>query len=117
MADTTKKKRKPNLPTDTEWCDATKKWYNTWKRSSRTDDWDDTQWHYLLETAMVHQLAFTTYNPMALSELRKREQFMGLNFDAPTAVVVVQQKEETPIDRYSRRRESRKSSADNTNSS
>ena len=65
------KREKPNLPEEGfEFCPATREWFEAWRSSRATDDWDDRQWQYMFDTAIVHSL-----------ELRTRLTQMGLYFE------------------------------------
>lgn len=74
-------KPKPALPDNSEWPEATTQWFEAWRSSPRSDDWDDVQWQYMFATAMVHAEVWGSFNLSMLGELRSREAYMGLNFD------------------------------------
>lgn len=74
-------KRKPKLPTSVDWPDETVSWFEAWRKSPRTDDWDAQQWGYLIKTAVVHAEVFASGNFGMLGELRARESYMGVTFD------------------------------------
>ena len=81
------KARKPGLPGSVEWPDETKKWFRTWWGSPRTDSWDQAQWQYLFDTALVHAEVWGSGNTAMMGELHRRESYMGLAFcgSAPQA--------------------------------
>ena len=72
---------KPNLPDTSEWAPETLEWYRVWKDSSRTDEWDDAQWQFMFDTAVVHSLIYGAGNFALLGELRNRLAYMGLTFE------------------------------------
>ncbi len=76
------KREKPNLPEDGfEFCPATREWFEAWRSSRATDDWDDRQWQYMFDTAIVHSLVYGSYDFHWLGELRTRLTQMGLYFE------------------------------------
>ena len=75
------KSTKPLLPDTADWPEQTVLWFDTWRNSTRTDSWDDSQWQYLFDTALVHAEVWGSGNTALLGELRARESYMGLTFD------------------------------------
>ena len=76
------KREKPNLPEDGfEFCPATREWFEAWRSSRATYDWDDRQWQYMFDTAIVHSLVYGSYDFHWLGELRTRLTQMGLYFE------------------------------------
>ena len=63
------KREKPTLPTDTDWPAETVTWFN------------ERQWQYVMDTAIVHALVYGSNDFGALAELDKRLRFMGLTFE------------------------------------
>ena len=100
-AEVVKMNVKPNLPVHTEWPPETREWFKAWRDSPRTDTWDDAQWQYLFDTAVVHSLVYAAQQFQYLQELRVREQAMGLSF-APMAEAP-KRAEVTPIEQIRRR--------------
>lgn len=76
-----RKGEKPNLPDDWDWCPATLQWYEAWCSSRCTDGWDERQWQYMFDTAIVHSLVYGSQQFNYLGELSNRLKFMGLEFD------------------------------------
>lgn len=74
-------KKKPSLPKSVDWPDATREWFKVWCDSPHTDSWDDSQWQYMFDTALVHAEVWGSYNTSMMGELRARESYMGLAFD------------------------------------
>ena len=91
------KKTKPDLPDGTDWCAETREWFASWRDSPRTDGWDDPQWQFLFDTAIVHSLIYESMQFQWLQELRQRELLMGLTFDPKPKEDV--KAEVTPIER------------------
>ena len=89
---------KPPLPSgEFEFCPATREWYDAWRQSSISDAWDARHWQYMFDTAIVHSAVYGSFDFSMLSELDRRERYMGLTFprDAPaeptkTEVTVLQ---------------------------
>ena len=75
---------KPKLPEDIPFPDETVKWFEGWRNSSRSDDWDELQWQYLIDTALVHSAVWGSQDFSMLGELHKRLAYMGLTFAPQT---------------------------------
>lgn len=78
----TKKLNKPTLPDTWDWCEETRAWFDAWRLSPATDDWDGRQWQYMFDTAIVHSLVYGTQAYQFLGELGNRLKFMGLQFES-----------------------------------
>ncbi|MDD7203218.1 MAG: hypothetical protein SOV20_08765 [Coriobacteriales bacterium] len=76
--------QKPNLPRvdGQPWCTETKKWFKAWRDSPATDSWDERQWQFLFDTALVHSAVWYDGDMTKIGELRAREAQMGLTFPA-----------------------------------
>jgi hypothetical protein len=59
----------------------TRDWWNAVSRMPHCVAWQDSDWAFALETAMVHALA-AHGNISAMAELRMREKVMGTTMDA-----------------------------------
>jgi hypothetical protein len=46
--------RGPALPVGFEWPDATRIWWDTWRRSPQSQVMGETDWAFLLDTAVLH---------------------------------------------------------------
>jgi len=44
----------PDLPDTFEWPDATLTWWKTWRASAQAKTFTDTDWSFLLDTAVLH---------------------------------------------------------------
>jgi hypothetical protein len=67
--------RGPELP-DGEWPERTLAWWDTWRRSAMAQEFTDTDWDYLIDTALIHRELWTG-NVKAAGELRLRVQRFG----------------------------------------
>ena len=72
---------KPDLPEGFEFSQATREWFEAWRTSRCTDQWDERQWQFMFDTAIVHSLVYGSYDFHWLPELRTRLLQMGLTFD------------------------------------
>lgn len=89
--------RARELP-DFDWPDETIAWFESWRDSQRSETWDEAQWQYLYDTALVHAAVWGG-DMSLLPELRTRLQYMGLRFDAaPTAEAGNAKKEKTTLE-------------------
>lgn len=79
--------RGPTLPKDTDWTEATKKWWLTWRKSPQSMVMVDTDWQFMLTTAMIHnklhkgELSNTAFAQLS-AELRQREVQFGATYEA-----------------------------------
>ena len=94
---------KPKLPADIPFPEETVKWFNDWRNSPRSDDWDELQWQYLIDTALVHSAVWGSQDFSMLGELHKRLAYMGLTF-APQETVKQEKHEKTPLEIIQNRR-------------
>ena len=68
--------RGPELPTDFDWPLQTREWWDTWRRSPQAQTMTDTDWSFLLDTAMLHA-EFWAGNLTVGAELRLRVAKFG----------------------------------------
>jgi len=68
--------RGPALPADIEWPDATLDWWDTWRSSPQASTFTDTDWSFLLDTALLH-MAFWDGDAGVAAELRLRVAKFG----------------------------------------
>ena len=94
---------KPKLPEDIPFPEETVKWFNDWRNSPRSDDWDELQWQYLIDTALVHSAVWGSQDFSMLGELHKRLSYMGLTFE-PQAVEKKAKKKVTELEIIQNRR-------------
>lgn len=64
--------------------DFTTKWLNSWAARAAQENWNDQQVYYLLDTALVHATVWGDLDTTGLSELHRRESYMGLEFNSHT---------------------------------
>jgi hypothetical protein len=103
-------KDKPELPDTVSWPPATKQWFESWRASPRTDGWDEAQWQYMFDTALVHALVWGKQDTAMLAELRQRTRCLGLTFDIAKEppVVRVDKSKLTTLEEIRRLHEERK---------
>lgn len=68
--------RGPELPGEIDWPVQTLRWWVTWRLSPQAQSWGDTDWDFLLDTAMLHK-AFWEGDTKAAAELRLRVAKFG----------------------------------------
>lgn len=66
----------PELPDSLDWPDATRDWWDTWRRSPQAQTFTDTDWSFLLDTAVLH-MEFWDGNRSVAPELRLRAAKFG----------------------------------------
>ena len=102
---------KPMLPGEIPWPEETMKWYEAWRSSPRTDEWDEAQWQYMYDTALVHSAVWGSQDFGMVGELRARLSYMGLNFEPPPKSE--KKREETTLNVIKFKREERVAKAAN----
>lgn len=71
----------PELPEmDEGWPAATRKWWETWRRSAQAQAFTDTDWSFLLDTALLHAEFWRGKNALA-PELRLRVAKFGATME------------------------------------
>jgi hypothetical protein len=66
----------PELPDSHEWPDATATWWETWRKSAQASKFTDTDWSFLLDTAVLHA-EFWLGDRSVAAELRLRAAKFG----------------------------------------
>lgn len=66
----------PELPEAIDWPDATRAWWETWRRSAQAQTFTDTDWSFLLDTAILH-MEFWDGDRSVAAELRLRAAKFG----------------------------------------
>ena len=66
----------PDLPDTHEWPDVTSAWWETWRMSAMAPKFTDTDWSFLLDTAVLHA-DFWLGNRALAGELRLRVAKFG----------------------------------------
>jgi len=68
--------RGPELPEDFEWPAATVTWWSTWRESAQAKTFTETDWSFLLDTAVLHA-EFWLGDRSVAAELRLRAAKFG----------------------------------------
>lgn len=66
----------PDLPDGIDWPDATLEWWRTWRYSPQAQTFTDTDWSFLLDTAVLH-MEFWDGDRSVAAELRLRAAKFG----------------------------------------
>jgi hypothetical protein len=66
----------PELPDSYDWPDATLTWWQTWRASAQASKFTDTDWSFLIDTAVLHA-EFWLGNRSVAGELRLRAAKFG----------------------------------------
>ena len=66
----------PDLPEGFDWPDATLAWWATWRKSAQAQTFTDTDWSFLVDTAVMHA-EFWLGNRALAGELRLRVAKFG----------------------------------------
>jgi hypothetical protein len=68
--------RGPDLPAEIKWPEATRRWWDTWRRSPQAQTFTATDWTFLLDTAVLHS-EFWLGDKSVAAELRLRVAKFG----------------------------------------
>ena len=68
--------RGPDLPDGFNWPEQTQKWWETWRNSPQSQALTDTDWDFLLDTALLHAELWAGNGSVA-AELRLRVAKFG----------------------------------------
>lgn len=68
--------RGAELPTDISWHPRTVKWWDTWRRSPLAQTFTDSDWDFLLDTALLHSEMWNGETKLA-AEIRLRVSAFG----------------------------------------
>lgn len=66
----------PELPESIDWPDATREWWSTWRTCAQASTFTDTDWSFLLDTAILH-MEFWDGDRSVAAELRLRAAKFG----------------------------------------
>lgn len=74
--------RGPELPTGVlpdgdDWHSRTRGWWETWRRSAQAQEFTDTDWDFLLDTALMHHVMWAKMRWEFAAELRLRASKFG----------------------------------------
>lgn len=67
----------PELPDDREWHPRTREWWEVWKRSPQAEVMSETDWSFLLDTALMHDAMWSKGQWTLAAEVRLRVAKMG----------------------------------------
>lgn len=70
-----------DLPTGRPWHPATVQWWEMWRRSPMAMVWIDSDWSFLIETAVLHDQYFSRPSHLVAAELRQRGAKMGITYE------------------------------------
>lgn len=84
------------LPDDEDWHPRTRQWWETWRRSAQAQVFIDTDWDFLLDTALLHHVMWTKGRWEFASEVRLRAAKYGAT---PEDRMRLKLKIETPADK------------------
>jgi hypothetical protein len=65
------------LPDDADWHPRTLQWWQTWRESPQAQTFIDTDWDFLLDTALLHHVMWTKGRWEFASEVRLRAAKYG----------------------------------------
>lgn len=67
----------PGLPDGIDWHPRTVAWWETWGRAGQADEFTETDWSFLLDTALMHHNMWTMGRFELAGEVRLRVQKFG----------------------------------------
>lgn len=67
----------PELPDDVDWHERTRKWWDMWKRSAQAETFTETDWSFLLDTALMHHAMWSKGQWTLAAEVRLRVAKFG----------------------------------------
>jgi hypothetical protein len=67
----------PDLPDDIEWHGRTVAWWEMWKRSPQGDTFTESDWSFLLDTALMHHAMWSKGQWTLAAEVRLRVAKFG----------------------------------------
>lgn len=67
----------PELPDDVDWHPRTRAWWETWRTSPQADVMIDTDWSFLLDTALMHHAMWSNGQWTLAAEVRLRVAKFG----------------------------------------
>lgn len=67
----------PPLPDSMAWCDETVEWWRMWGESPLAAEFSATDWAFLLDTAILHHMLWSSGDISVLGELRIRVAKFG----------------------------------------
>lgn len=67
----------PDLPDDVDWHARTQAWWEMWKRSAQAESFTETDWSFLLDTALMHHAMWSRGQWTLAAEVRLRVAKFG----------------------------------------
>ena len=67
----------PPLPDSMAWCEETEAWWRMWGESPLAAEFSQTDWAFLMDTAVLHHMLWSSGDTSVLSELRIRVAKFG----------------------------------------
>lgn len=67
----------PDLPDDVDWHPRTRAWWQMWARSPQADSFVETDWSFLLDTALMHHAMWSKGQWTLAAEVRLRVAKFG----------------------------------------
>ncbi|WUU91695.1 hypothetical protein OHA34_07820 [Spirillospora sp. NBC_01491] len=62
----------PDLPDDVDWHPRTQEWWAMWRRSAQADTFTETDWSFLMDTALMHHAMWSKGQWTLAAEVRLR---------------------------------------------
>lgn len=70
----------PDLPEGRSWCLQTRQWWEEWRRSAQAPGLLQTEWSYLLDTALLHNAMWADGEYRWAAEVRNRLGRFGVTY-------------------------------------
>lgn len=67
----------PDLPDDVDWHPRTREWWAMWANSAQAETFTDTDWSFLLDTALMHHAMWSKSQWTLAAEVRLRVAKFG----------------------------------------
>lgn len=71
------KARQPDLPDDVDWHPRTRAWWSMWQGSPQAETFTETDWSFLLDTALMHHAMWSKGQWTLAAEVRLRVAKFG----------------------------------------
>lgn len=90
--------RQPELPDEIPWPAKTRQWWASLPDTPGSDGWTASDWEFLMTTALVHADVWGNSNFDRLSELRVREEEMGITPSARKKLGIGESKQDEKVE-------------------
>lgn len=67
----------PDLPDGVDWHERTREWWEMWRRSAQAETFAETDWSFLLDTALMHHAMWSKSQWTLAAEVRLRVAKFG----------------------------------------